>query len=53
MTNIKDNTPQTLLSLGNESFAKYHITGNERIDNEIMVKSTLNKISIAQHRGFE
>ncbi len=41
--------PQTLLNLGKDSLAKYQITGNDKIDNGIMLKS-LNKISIAQSK---
>ena len=44
---VKDNAPQTLLTLGKDSFARYHVTGNDKTNNEIIIKP-LNKISIAQ-----
>lgn len=47
MINAIDRNPQTLLNRGKESLAKYHITGSDKIDNGIMIKS-LNKTSIAQ-----
>ena len=46
--NIKDNTPQALLMRGKESLAKYHVIGNDEMINSSMLKSILNKISIAQ-----
>jgi hypothetical protein len=44
---VTDKKPQTLLSRGNLSLVKYQITGRDKIDSGIMIKS-LNKNIIAQ-----